>query len=171
LWGENPITVEVQQKGAEGSKDSAPRKEGHQDGEEQTKSSKPKIKTPDPSKNQNPVTTPGHLTKQIEDPITSITPLQSTQRNINTGCIFNGELRPIRMKELPPNEFFFHKKRKGVVKREFYQEEGSTTKNFKVLTDGKDKKKEEFSTEIVGTLGSYATANQFSVGVLKNQLK
>jgi hypothetical protein len=35
LWGENPITVEVQKKGAEGSKDSAPIKEEHQDGEEQ----------------------------------------------------------------------------------------------------------------------------------------
>jgi hypothetical protein len=75
------------------------------------------------------------------------------------------------MEELPPNEFFFDKKRKDVVKREFYQEEGSTAKKFKVLTDGKDKKKEEFATEIAGTLGAYATTNQFSVGVLKNQLK
>ena len=75
------------------------------------------------------------------------------------------------MEELPPNEFFFDKKRKVVVKREFYQEEGSTANNFKVLADGKDKKKEEFATEIAGTLGEYATTNQFSVGVLKNQLK
>jgi len=45
------------------------------------------------------------------------------------------------------------------------------TKKFKVLTDGKDKKKEEFATEIEGTLGVYAMANQFSVVVLKNQLK
>jgi hypothetical protein len=75
------------------------------------------------------------------------------------------------MEELPPNELFFDKKRKYVLKREFYQEEGSTTNNFKVLTDGKDKKKEEFVTEIDGTLGAYATTNQFSAGVLKNQLK
>jgi hypothetical protein len=75
------------------------------------------------------------------------------------------------MEELPPNELFFDKKRKVVVKREFYQEEGSTAKKFKVLTDGKDKKKEEFAIEIAGTLGVYATTNQFSVGVLKNQLK
>jgi hypothetical protein len=46
------------------------------------------------------------------------------------------------MEELPPNEFFFDKKRKAVVKKEFYQEAGSMTKKFKVLTDGKDKKKE-----------------------------
>jgi hypothetical protein len=84
---------------------------------------------------------------------------------------FNEEFRPVRMEELPPNEFFFDKKRKAMVKREFYQEEGSTAKKFKVLTDGKDKKKEEFSIEITGTLGAYATTNQFSVGVLKNQLK
>jgi hypothetical protein len=75
------------------------------------------------------------------------------------------------MEELPPNEFFFDKKRKVVVKREFYQEAGSTAKKFKVLTDGKDKKKEEFATETDGTLGAFATANQFSIGVLKNHLK
>jgi hypothetical protein len=47
LRGENPITVEVYQKGAKGSKDSAPRKEEHQDEEEQTKSLKLERKTPD----------------------------------------------------------------------------------------------------------------------------
>jgi hypothetical protein len=50
LWGENPIIVEVQQKESGGSKDSTPRKEEHQDGEEQSKSPKPEIKTPDPLK-------------------------------------------------------------------------------------------------------------------------
>jgi TRAP-type mannitol/chloroaromatic compound transport system substrate-binding protein len=75
------------------------------------------------------------------------------------------------MEELPPNEFFFDKKRKVVVKREFYQEAGSAAKKFKVLTDMKDMKKEEFATEIAGTLGAFATTNQFSVEVLKNQLK
>jgi hypothetical protein len=58
-----------------------------------------------------------------------------------------------------------------VVKREFYQEAGSTAKKFKVLTDGKYMKKEEFVAKIVRTLGAFATANQFSVEVLKNQLK
>jgi hypothetical protein len=59
LRGENPITVEGQQKEAEGSKDSAPRKEGHQDGEEHTRSSKLEIKTLDPPKKKTLVTTPG----------------------------------------------------------------------------------------------------------------
>jgi len=63
------------------------------------------------------------------------------------------------------------KKRKAVVKREFNQEEGSTAKKFKVMTDGKNKRSDEFAIEIVGTLGAYASANQFSVGMLKIQLK
>jgi hypothetical protein len=57
------------------------------------------------------------------------------------------------------------------VKRELYQEGESTAKKYKVITDGKDKKNEQFATEIVGMLGAYASANQFSVGLLKNQLK
>jgi hypothetical protein len=97
--------------------------------------------------------------------------LQSTQENIDAGWIFNEELRPIRVEVLPPNEFFFDKKRKAVVKREFYQEGDSKIKKYKVMTDGKDKKNEQFATEIAGTLGAYATANQFSFGVLKSQLK
>jgi len=80
-------------------------------------------------------------------------------------------LRPIRVEELPPNEFFLDKKRKTVVKREFYQEGESTSKKYKVITDGKDKKNEQFATEIAGTLGAYASVNQFLVGLLKNQLK
>ena len=57
------------------------------------------------------------------------------------------------------------------MKREFYQEGESTAKKFKVMTDGKNKKNEQFATEITGTLGAYASVNQFSVVLLKNQLK
>jgi hypothetical protein len=39
------------------------------------------------------------------------------------------------------------------------------------MTDRKNKKNEQFATEIAGTLGVYASTNQFSVGLLKNQLK
>jgi hypothetical protein len=46
------------------------------------------------------------------------------------------------VEEIPPNEFFFDKKRKAVVKREFYQEGESTVKKYKVMIDGKDKKNE-----------------------------
>jgi hypothetical protein len=171
LQGENLSTMEVKKKDVEGSKDVTPSQEKHQDGEEQTKSLKAKIKTPDPLKKKTLVTTLGQSAKQIGDPIASITPLQSTQGNIDARWILNEELRPIRVEELSPNEFFFDKKRNEVVKREFYQEGESTAKKYKVLTDWKDKKSEQFTTEIARTLGAYATANQFSVGVLKNQLK
>jgi hypothetical protein len=97
--------------------------------------------------------------------------LQSAQGNVSEGWIFNEELRPIRVEELPPNEFFFDKKRKAVVKREFYQEGESTAKKYKIMTDGKNKKSDQLATEIAGTLGAYASANQFSVGLLNNQLK
>jgi hypothetical protein len=94
--------------------------------------------------------------------------LQSTQGNIEEGWILNEELRPIKAEERPPNELFFDKKRKAVVKGELYQEEGSTAKKFKVMTNGNNKKNEQFATKIVGTLGAYASTNQFSVEVLKN---
>jgi hypothetical protein len=97
--------------------------------------------------------------------------LQSAQGNVQEGWIFGEELRPIRAEELPPNELFFDKKRKAVVKQEFHQEGESTVKKYRVITDGKNKKKDEFATEIAGTLGAYATTNQFSVAALKNQLK
>jgi hypothetical protein len=137
----------------------------------ETQNPETETKTSDPPKEQDSLVTPGKAAKQIGEPITSVTPLQSTQGNIEEGWIFGEELRPIRAEELPPNEFFFDKKRKAVVKREFYQEEGSTAKKFKVMTDGKNKKSDEFATEIAGTLGAYASANQFSVEMLKNQLK
>jgi hypothetical protein len=100
------------------------------------------IKTPDPPKKQSLVANLGKSAKQIEEPITSVTPLQSTQGNIDTGWIINEVLRTIRVEELPPNDFFFDKKRKAVVKSEFYQEGESTAKKYKVITDGKDKKNE-----------------------------
>jgi hypothetical protein len=75
------------------------------------------------------------------------------------------------MVELPPNEFFFDKKRKAIVKQELYQEAGKVSKKFKILTDGRAMKKEEFATQIAGTLGAFATTNQYSVETLKDQLK
>jgi hypothetical protein len=128
-------------------------------------------KTPDPPKKQSPLSTTEKAARQIGQPIASITPLQSAQAGVNEGWIFGEELRPIREDELPPNEFFFDKKRKAVVKREFYQEGQSTAKRFKIIADGMNKRKDEFATEIAGTLGAYATANQVSVEGLKRQLK
>ena len=39
------------------------------------------------------------------------------------------------------------------------------------MTDGMNKRKYEFATEIAGTLGAYAMENQFSVEMLKKKLK
>jgi hypothetical protein len=58
-----------------------------------------------------------------------------------------------------------------MVKQELYQRRGIVTKKFKIMTDGKAVKEEEFTKEIAGTLGAYAMANQYSVGTLKVQLK
>jgi hypothetical protein len=76
-------------------------------------------------------------------------------------------LTPIFVEELPPNEFFFDKKRKVVVRQGLYQREGVMDKKFKIMTDGKAAKEEEFTNEITGTLGAYDTTNQYSVGTLK----
>jgi hypothetical protein len=186
LQGGSPGVSETELKDAEGPKDAALGSGKIQDEGKQTK--KPEVealnldppkkqnpetetKTPEPPKKKDLVVTPGKAVKQIGEPITSVTPLQSMQGNIEEGWIFNEELRPIRAEELPPNEFFFDKKRKAVVKTEFYQEGESTAKKFKVMTDGKNKKNEQFSMENVGILGAYASSNQFSVRLMKNQLK
>jgi hypothetical protein len=127
--------------------------------------------TSDPLKEQDSLVTPGKAAKQIGEPITSVTPLQLAQGDVSEGWIFGEELRPIRAEELPPNEFVFDKKRKAVVKREFYQEGESTVKKYKIMTDGKSKKSDQLATEIAGTLGAYTSPNQFSVGQMNLQLK
>jgi hypothetical protein len=186
LRGGSPGVSEMEPKDAEGPKDAALGSGKIQDEGKQTKKPEaealnldpPKkhnpeteTKTPKPLKKQDPVVTPGKVVKQIGEPITSVTPLQSMQGNIEEGWIFNEELTPIRAEEIPPNEFFFDKKRKAMVKREFYQEGESTAKKFKVMPNGKNKKNEQFSMENIGMLGAYASTNQFSVGLMKNQLK
>jgi hypothetical protein len=59
------------------------------------------------------------------------------------------------VEELPLNKFFFNKKRKVIVKKEIYQEAGKVAKKFKILVDGKYMKKQEFATQIAGTLGHF----------------
>ena len=109
--------------------------------------------------------------KKIGSPIAIVTPLQFTKGNSDAGWIFNEELTPISIEERPPNEFFFDKKRKAVVRQELYQKEGVMAKKFKIMTDGKAAKEGYFAEEIARTLGAYDTANQYSVGTLTTQLK
>jgi hypothetical protein len=171
LQGKNPTTPDVQQMEAKGSKDSAPDQEEHQEKKKQTGAPKQEAETPNPTSKPTSVVTPGKSSKQIDSPIISVTPLQSTKGVPDVGWIFGEELSPITVEELPPNEFFFDKKRKAIVKQELYQEAGKVAKKFKILADGKDMKKQEFATQIAGTLGAFATANQYSVESLKDQLK
>jgi hypothetical protein len=75
------------------------------------------------------------------------------------------------VEELPPNEFFFDKRIKAIMRQELYQEAGTVSKTFKILTDGRTMKKEEFAMQIEGTVGAFATANQYSFQTLKDKLK
>jgi hypothetical protein len=92
------VVQETKQKDAKGSKDATPDQRKHQDEGEQTQNLEAEEKTPDLPKKQNPETeikttehlkkqspvdTPGKSMKQIGEPITSVTPLQSTQGNID----------------------------------------------------------------------------------------
>ena len=132
---------------------------------------KQEAKNSNPPRESTPVITPRKSSKQVSNPITSITPLQSAKEIPDVGWILGEKLTPILVEELPPNEFFFNKKRKVVVRQELYQEAGVVSKKFKVLTDGKNMKKVEFTTQIAGTLGAFAMVNQYSVETLKDQLK
>jgi vacuolar-type H+-ATPase subunit C/Vma6 len=58
-----------------------------------------------------------------------------------------------------------------MVKQETYQRAGVVAKKYKILTDGEALEEEEFTDEVAGTLGAYATTNQYSVGALKAWLK
>ena len=120
-----------------------------------------------------PVTdvTPKQPSKEVSSLIVIITPLQFTKGNPDAGWIFNEELTPISVEELPYNEFFFDKKRKSMVRKELYQREDVVAKKFKIMIDGKAVTEEEFTDKIARKLGAYATTNQYSVGTLMTQLK
>jgi hypothetical protein len=143
-----------------------PRKQETQDKIEETEISNQEEEIPNQEEGN-----PEIVTKEISSPIASVTPLQFTKRNPDTKWIFKEDLTPISIEELLPNEFFFSKKRKVMVKQETYQRAGAIAKKYKILTDGEALEEEEFADEVAGTLGAYAIANQYSVGTLKAQLK
>jgi hypothetical protein len=76
-------------------------------------------------------------------------------------------LTHITVEELPSREFFFSKKRRAIVKWETHHQAGAMAKKFKILTEDKGLEEEEFTDEIAGTLGGYATTSQYSVGTLR----
>jgi hypothetical protein len=76
---------------------------------------------------------------------------------------------PIPIKEIPPSDLFFSKKRKAVVKKEMHQKEGATVKKNRVLLDGQNLEEEDFSTEVARYLGDFSTTNLFLVDNLKKK--
>jgi hypothetical protein len=68
---------------------------------------------------------------------------------------------------MPPSDFFFSKKRRDVVKRETHQKEGATIKRHRVLFGGEALEDTDFTSDVVGLLGDFATTNQFLVANLK----
>jgi hypothetical protein len=69
------------------------------------------------------------------------------------------------------SEFFFSKKRRAIVRREMHQMDSVIFKKHMVLLYGKALEEEDFTTDVAGSLGDFATTNQFSVGNLKEKLK
>ena len=111
------------------------------------------------------------MSTKIGSPIQFITPLQFTRGNPNVEVVFIEDLTPISVEEFPPSNFFFSKKRKVVVKKEMHLKEGSAVKRHRVLIDGEALEEVDFAEEVAGSLMSFATTNQFSVGNLKERLK
>jgi DNA anti-recombination protein RmuC len=72
---------------------------------------------------------------------------------------------------MPPSDFFFSKKWRAIVKRESHQKDGVITKRQRMLYDGNDRDDSEFAKEVAGSLGAFATANQWSVENLAEQLR
>jgi hypothetical protein len=108
---------------------------------------------------------------EIGTPITSLTPLQSSFGNPSSEVIFVGDLTPILPEEMPPSDFFFSKKQRAIVKRESHQKDGVITKRQRMLYDGNDRDDSEFAKEVAGSLGAFATANQWSVENLAEKLR
>jgi hypothetical protein len=56
------------------------------------------------------------------------------------------------------------------MKREYYHKDGVTTKRKILVYDGQDQHGPEFEKEVAGSLGAFATANQWLVDNLTEQL-
>ena len=88
LWGEDPTIAKDQQIEAEGSKGSAPGQEEQQDKEEKVGGPKQEPEVSGPSSEPTSVITPRKYSKQVDNPIASINPLQSAKEILDAGWIF-----------------------------------------------------------------------------------
>jgi hypothetical protein len=108
---------------------------------------------------------------EIASPIASLTPLQTSFGNPNSVLTFIGDITPILPEDMPPSYFFFSKKQKAIMKRESHQKDRVITKRKRPVYDGKNHGGPEFAKEVAGSLGAFATANQWSMDNLIEQLR
>jgi hypothetical protein len=104
---------------------------------------------------------------EIGSPIQSIIPLHFNRGNLSAEVVFINDLMPILAEEIPPSDFFFSKKRSVVVKRETHLKDDATVNRHSVLLDGKALEEVDLATDVAGSLGAFTTANQYSIGNLK----
>jgi hypothetical protein len=66
------------------------------------------------NKGKEPETIPekigGTTSTELDSPITSLTPLQSTFGILHEGFLYVSDLEPISRNEIPPSNYFFSKK-------------------------------------------------------------
>jgi hypothetical protein len=72
---------------------------------------------------------------------------------------------------MPPSDFLFSKKRRAVIKRESHQKDKIIRKRQRMLYDRNDHDDSEFAKEVVGSLGAFATTNQWFVENLAEKLR
>jgi ribosomal protein S19 len=111
-----------------------------------------------------------HISKEMY-PITSATLLKSSFRNLGFEVMFISDLTPISPKEMNPSDCFFKNNIRAIVKRETHQKEGGIVKRKIMVYNGQNRDDSEFAREMVGSLGAFATTNQWSVENLAEQLK
>jgi hypothetical protein len=116
-------------------------------------------------------TVEGKKFTEIGSPITTLTPLQSSFRTPGPEITFASDLTLIPLEEMPPSNFFFSMKRRAIVRRESHQKEGVVAKRKRMIFDGQGLEDSELTKEMVGSLGTFATTNQWSVENLAEQLK
>jgi hypothetical protein len=103
--------------------------------------------------------------------ITKLTPLKSIFETPSLKVIYASYLSSILLEEIPPSNFFFSTKRRAIVKRESRKKEGIITKRKRMIFDGKGLEASELAKEMVGSLGAFATANQWLIDKLAEQLR
>jgi hypothetical protein len=108
---------------------------------------------------------------EIGDPITSLTPLQSTFGFPQLRALYASDIEPITREEIPSSDYFFSKKRNVVLKQEMHPRENTMINKHRIIVDGQNLEEEEFATEVAGSMGVLDSANLFTVENMKTHLR